>query len=446
MKKLFYIFTLIAVAFMFYNCDGTPFEPPYDPPGQITNVTFTPNNGGGYFLYTIPPDETFLYVRAEYTIDSGQRIIKTSSVHSDTLFISGLGSVKEYEVRLYSVNRVGQRSAPVIKRVTPLEPHTQAVLRTIDVMPGFSSLVVNWDNELGLPLNVFVTVTIQGNDITLVGTSNMVRGHFMIPSLEAIPHPVRVRLEDMYGNETATMDFGTHTPLFDAPITKRYWSFLRDAYLFGPSRWDFSNPDPFQQTPLPAYMYIWRGDSMRNAPEFHVEGRIQHFWDNVYDYAPALNANFFHTGPAGYPFSYFIDMGREIVISRFKIWQRDWGGQLFGGENVRVFELWISNDQSGDGVLDDWELLGRYTIERHPDPLRARFEARNGHEFLIYPDNPRFTRPFRFLRFKGIEQWGNPDHGLSGCMSEITLWGTEADGSIIYDPETLTGYIPGWES
>jgi hypothetical protein len=30
-------------------------------------------------------------------------------------------------------------------------------------------------------------------------------------------------------------------------------------------------------------------------------------------------------------------------------------------------------------------------------------------------------------------------------MSEITLYGTEADGSIIEDPTVLTGPIPGWE-
>jgi len=356
--------------------------------------------------------------------------------------------VREYEIRLYSVNRVNQSSQPVIKRVTPLEPHTNAVIQTVSVQPGFSSLVIDWENELMLPINVFATITVGGREATFVHTSNLESGRFLIGGdFASVPHYVRVRIEDMYANTTEIIDFGAHTPLTDAPITKRTWRFLRDQYLFG-NKWDFdSHYDPTQQRPLPEWQHIWRHDSMRNAPERHQEGRIQLFWDNIYDYYPARNANFFHTGNVGFPFSYFIDMGREIKISRFRVWQRDLFGQMWGHENVRVFELWISNDQTPeDGILDDWELLGRYTIVRPACPMEARFESRNGHEFIVYPDNPRFTRPFRYLRFKGIEQWGNPIGGTSGCMSEITLWGLEADGSIIDDPETLTGYIPGWES
>jgi hypothetical protein len=248
----------------------------------------------------------------------------------------------------------------------------------------------------------------------------------------------------MYANETERIDFGVYTPLTDAPITKRYWNFLRDNLLFG-NRWDYTSGEfVHQQRPLPDWEHIWRHDSMRNALEVNVEGRIQHFWDNVYDYAPVNNLNYFMSGNIGFPFSYFIDMGREIVASRLKIWQRDWGTSLYGGPNIETFEIWISNDQDPtDGILDDWEFVGRYTIVQPTDPLQARFEARNGHEFVLFPDDPQFTRPFRYLRFKAIQSFSG---GNYGAASEITLWGTEADGSIIDDPETLTGYIPGWET
>ncbi|MGI6074715.1 MAG: DUF5000 domain-containing lipoprotein, partial [Fermentimonas sp.] len=103
----------------------------------------------------------------------------------------------------------------------------------------------------------------------------------------------------------------------------------------------------------------------------------------------------------------------------------------------------ISNDQDPkDGVLDDWEFVGRYRIVKPSSVIEANNEARNGHEFLFYPDNPRFTRPFRYLRYKAIKQFSG---GLSGCVSELTLFGTEADGSIIEDEKVLTGVIPGRE-
>ena len=34
------------------------------PPGPVSDVSFTPDYGGGTFSYTIPSDEDFLYVRS----------------------------------------------------------------------------------------------------------------------------------------------------------------------------------------------------------------------------------------------------------------------------------------------------------------------------------------------------------------------------------------------
>jgi hypothetical protein len=448
MKKLYHIYTVVFVAVIaFCSCnDGVLKGADGTPPGQITNVEFTPLNGGGFFTYTIPSDEDFLYVRAEYTIDNGETISKTNSVYSDTLFISGLGSVKEYAVNLYSVNRTNNRSQPVVVRITPLEPTAVAVLETVTVMPGFSSLVIDWDNPQRQTLTILATVTIGSREATLVHASNTLRDRFTIPNLSGVPHEIKIRIRDMYGNETERISFGEMTPLMDGAISKKQWSFLRDNLLFG-DKWDYTEALPQNQRPLPAYEHLWRADSMRNARETHYEGRIEKFWDNMYDYAPALNLNYFHTGSQSFPFSYFIDMGRLIVASRLKVWQRDWSEQLYLSENVRTFEIWISDDNDPtDGIFDGWEYVGRYTIVRPSDPIVARNEARNGHEFMLYPDNPRFTKPFRYLRFKAVEQAGDPNNPNSGCLSEITLFGTEADGSIINDPETLVGAIPGWES
>ena len=106
MKYIYNITIIFMLALLLLNsCQDETVSSDKTPPKQITNVEFTALNGGGYFTYTIPDDEDFLYVRAEYMIDNGSVISKTSSVYSDTLFIEGLGQVKEYEVKLYSVDR-----------------------------------------------------------------------------------------------------------------------------------------------------------------------------------------------------------------------------------------------------------------------------------------------------------------------------------------------------
>ena len=116
------------------------------PPGMLSNVEFTPVNGGGYFRYTIPSDEDYLYARAEYETDAGQTISRTSSVYCDSLMISGLGSVRPYEVRLYAVDNSANESEPVVMEVTPLEPNVTAIASTLKIYPGFSALVITLEN------------------------------------------------------------------------------------------------------------------------------------------------------------------------------------------------------------------------------------------------------------------------------------------------------------
>lgn len=444
MKPIYYFYSiLLFVTISVFTACEEMTKIDTTPPGQVTNVIFTPQYGGGYFTYTIPTDEDFLYTRAEYIIDTGQKISKTSSIYSDTLFIEGFGQEKEYEVKIFAADRYSNESQPVIMKVKPAAPTTSAVLQTVRVQPGFSSLVIDWANELRQNVTVYAQVKVGDTQATKIYASNLEKDRFIIDNLKGVPHTVSVFIKDTYGNQTEIKDFGQMTPLMDGAISKKQWSHLRDQLLYG-DKWDYnSSTDPFKQTPLPDYKGTYRDDSLKNARLTYYEGRIEKFWDNEYDYQPKLNLNYFHTGPQSYPFSYFIDMGREIKGSRFKIWQRDAWDQLYGGENVEIWEIWISDDKNAaDGVFDGWEFVGRYRINKPANVIDQRNEARDGHEYMFYPENPRFTKPFRYLRYKGIKQFSNAN---SGCTSEITIFGTEADGTIIEDPETLTGVKEGWE-
>lgn len=445
MKKIYSLLILLVLTVTPFltGCQDEMKSSDTTPPGMITNIEFTAENGGGYFTYTIPTDEDYLYVRGEYVIDDGRLISKTSSVYSDTLFIEGLGQVKEYQVKLFAVDRNNNESDPVIMRVTPLLPSTAAILETVQVQPGFSSIVIDWVNEQELPVTVYVNVKVGDTEVTKIKASNLQEDRFSIDNLQGEPHSVSVFIRDSYENKTENKSFGEVTPHVDGPISKDSWGFLRDQLLYG-NKWDYeSDPNPFEQKPYPEYQGTYRRDSFMNAPMSHVEGRIEKFWDNEYDYEPVQNLNYFNTGQISYPFSYFIDMGREIKGSRFKVWQRNSWGMLYGGENVEKWEMWISDDKDpSDGVFDGWELVGSYRIIQPSSVIEANNEARSGHEYLFYPQNPRFTKPFRYLRYKALKQFGG---GNSGCTSEITIFGTEADGTIIEDPKVLTGPIPGWE-
>jgi hypothetical protein len=120
MKFLYNFSTLLLITtvLFLYSCkDDSSGD--ITPPAQITNISFTPLNGGGYFIYTVPTDPDFLYTRAEYIIDTGEKISKTSSVYSDTLFIEGFGQEKEYEIKIFSVDRNSNESTPVVQKLLP---------------------------------------------------------------------------------------------------------------------------------------------------------------------------------------------------------------------------------------------------------------------------------------------------------------------------------------
>ena len=84
-----------------------------------------------------------------------------------------------------------------------------------------------------------------------------------------------------------------------------------------------------------------------------------------------------------------------------RVWQRY--DYLYTTYGPKIFDIWISNDSNpADGMLEDWEVVGRYSIEKAPTDAEAMQEAIDGHEFWIYPAEVDFTREFQYLRFKCI--------------------------------------------
>ena len=445
---------LAATAILAVSCDDNDNKKETVPPAQITDVTFTPQAGGGYFLFSNPKDADFLYTRAEYIIDTGEKISKTSSAYSDTLFIEGFGSVKEYEVKLYAVDRNNNASEPVIMNVTPLQTATESILSTVDIKSGFSSLGVSWKNETQAKVDVYVKYEIDGKTGTKVQASNLKKDNFDIPQLEGRPYKITVWLTDNYGNKSSERDFGQITPKEDIELDKEKWSFLSDSRLWG-NRWDDSKSEDFQapfgydpNDKEAELSIVYKHDSLKNSRRTNVEGRATKFIDGEIDDPVKLNLNYFHTGDLswggdmtkgeygqgygwGLPGSYFYDMGEVIQASRIKVWQRNWDGQLWGGENPKTFQIYISNDSDPVDGITDWQYVGEYTFVKPSNEAEAKKTAKDGPEWLLYPDDPRFTPPFRYIRFKFTKLYG----GNSCCCSEMTLFGQKGSDQP-YAPST----------
>ena len=151
------------------------------------------------------------------------------------------------------------------------------MLETVQVQPGFSSIVLNWENKLEQPITIYVKVSVAGTEVTKICASNLLKDRFSIENLKGVPHSVSVFIRDTYGNQTETVGFGEITPYIDGPISKKQWLFLRDQLLYG-NKWDYdSSTDPFKQKPFPEYQSTYRDDSLKNARMTYYEGRIENF-------------------------------------------------------------------------------------------------------------------------------------------------------------------------
>lgn len=434
-----HFFTLVCVSlvFMFSSCDSdNDGNGDVTPPVQVDNVTFKPENGGGTFFYKVPEDEDILFVKAVYTLDSEKTIYKASSFYADSLSIEGLGSVKPYKVELVSVDRTGNESKPVIQEITPLEPTTDIVLSSLIVIPSFSSVFVSWENPQRKNIVIGITYEVDGHSIVTKYASNDLKDNFLIDDLDIKSYNFTVDIADDFENVTEPKEYNDVTPFSDELLDKSKFSFLRDELL----------PDSMNETWLEldetgqevtmtrtlsraekegGYKGLDGSEDNWNAEERSLDGFIQLFWDGIVDDGVLRNKNFFSTGAKGsIPFSYYIDLGQEVQMSRFRVWQRDWdsratgndqSGNAYGGENVEIFELWISNDKV------NWERVRRANIVKPFDEVEAKQEAIDGHHFIAYPEAPKFTKTFRYLEYRGLKRF---DGGSTVCnASEISIYG-----------------------
>jgi len=431
-------FAMICLIMMFSSCDSdNDTNGDTTPPEEVANVTFEPNNGGGTFFYDVPDDEDILFIKAVYTLDSEKSIYKASSFYADSLTIEGLGSVKPYEVKLVSVDRNGNESKAVIQEVTPLEPATDIVLDGLTIIPSFSSIFVSWENPQRKNMVIGVSYEVDGHTIVTKHATNSLKDNILIDDLDIKPYSFTVDISDDFENVSATKEYNNITPFSDDLLDKSKFSFLKDEFL----------PDAMNETWVEldeqgqevtmtrtllrsqkegGYKGVDGTENNWNAQDRSLDGFIDLFWDGIIDDGVLRNKNFFSTGKSGsVPFSYYIDLGQTVEMSRFRIWQRDWdhnktgrdqSGYAYTSENVEIFELWISDD------MVNWERVRTANIVKPFDEVEAKQEALDGHHFIAYPEAPKFTKPFRYLEYRGLKRFDGATSGV--CVaSEISLYG-----------------------
>lgn len=434
MKTKSYFLIIIFFMMLLHACkEADRYAPGSDdttPPSAPTNITWEPLYGGARFFYTIPPDEDLLSVDAEYTNAQGKTFRFTASFYTDSLDVLGLGDTNEHTIKLFGVDRAGNRSQAVEQKVTPLEPTISRVAKSVVVKPGFSSFLVDWTNELEQLINVYVdfkyTQNGQSYDLTSVFSSNLdierrfINDLYLSPSE---PVDVSIRIEDQYGNITDNISFGQIYLLEDVELDKSIWIIpeANDSTVTVNGK--------TINTGVPAMF----GDNL--------EGRMSKLIDGIIDRGD--NLNFFHTGSRGrtsfskdgnMPFNIIIDLGAYYELSRIVTVQRHSGGldnmsvgQYYKAENVGEFLLYVFNEET-----EEWEQTTlepqRTAIPQGISDLQIIRQGEAGDMAYFYPEDPQYTIATRWFRYEALHCFDdNYSSTGANCMSELTLYGRKVN-------------------
>jgi hypothetical protein len=426
--KTYYKYLLLFSAFLlfFAACEEERYEitsGDSTPPGQPVFNSFKALHGGARIFFTPPADEDLLSIDAVVT--NGDRTYTFSvSYFTDSVDVLGLARAENYTIKLYAVDRAGNRSSATDATVTPLEPAHLKVAKTVYVKPGFNAFYVDWKNELGEPVNVFVDYTFTQNGVTrqllsVFVSNDSVNRQFVndLDLNETDPVNVKVRVCDLYENFSETLDFGNLFVLKDVEIPKF------DAQK-NPL---WSMPLEYEEPPF--------GGGVSQVDGIYYDGITEKVIDGLIDRDGNLNYMFVTDNPgSGYegsapcPWSLLIDLGDYYELSRIVTHQR-WsssGAALERGNYYRDVNIGSFNMYRWDEEKLEWEFLSYNQI---PVPKGTLSDiqwvqlGRAGDMSYMYPDEPGYTKPTRWFRYEALsnfnDNYTNPNARL---LSEITLY------------------------
>jgi hypothetical protein len=386
------IFTM-AMAIAVIGCDENKLEPlerNLTAPGQVQNVIVENLPGKAKITYTLPSEQDLLYVKAEYTLSSGQKMEVKASYYNNALMVEGFGDTEEHVVKLYSVNRSAAASQAVLVTIKPLEAPIFDVFRSLKVKAAFGGVFVEALNGLRTDVSILVMEKNQEGDWVVntksiyTSTKDIAK---TIRGLDVKQHDLAITIRDRWLNTTDTL-YTSITPYLELSLPKT------------------------------AYTGYFPGDTPR-----HASTPAAGMWDG-----DLLNWPKCYLTQGGLPgqHSVTIDTGVLAKMSRIVIWDYPeyyLGRSYYYIGNLKEFEVWGSDTPpAADGSLTGWHLLGRYNAIKpsglpYGQQTNEDYQTANaGLSWEFDVDAPKV----RYLKIKSLKNWAGIG---SMSIAEIQVYG-----------------------
>lgn len=366
------------------------------PPQKVANPVVTNLKGGATIKYDLPDDKDLLYVKAQYTLPSGEQKEKLASAFVNEMTIKGFAKSAKTTVRLITIDRSQNESAPVEVEIEPLSSPIFDIYESLSIVAAFGGIKLTWDNPD--KESIVVGILAKNEENSFISIENFYttvhKGVGAIRGLESEETEFGIFIRDIYNNYTDTL-FRTLTPWEESELDKKLWRGMTLCPSFTLSAWG---------------------------------GPITKLWDGqtIVD-----NTDVYYVNTTTIRIFFTMDLGVSTKLSRFKFWGRN--NWYFNLHHPKEIEIWGTNDPvvaNGDACSwDGWELLLACTSEKPSGPESLAFAnlstedlalARGGEEFEF----PLEVPSVRYIRFRTLRTWTDSN---SSFIGELTFWGQVDD-------------------
>lgn len=386
---------VVLLAFLFAGCKeemNKPLVSGKGAPGGLKELKVENIPGGAKISYVLPGDPDLLYVEAIYSSRNGEERFSRSSLYNNFIQIEGFADTREYEIKLYAVNKSENKSEAASVKIQPKTPPILELFNSLMVKEDFGGVNIQFVNSLGKEFTIN-TLRKEGNGtwsrIDRLYTAAKSRD-YSIRGMEAVEREFGFYITDAYMNISDTL-YQKITPLYEEILDKKLWK--RGNLLS-----DFYTATYPTGTAIPREVEkIW--DDKHGQYDYYIQSAV----------APPL------------PHWFTIDLGKKMRLSRMLTQQYEGiADYMYSLGNPREYEIWGSNE-----LQDDWshwtKLLTCVSVKPSGLPLGTRTPedveyAKSGESYSFPLDAP----PVRYIRFVLKKTWANTNSLL---LDEITFWG-----------------------
>lgn len=359
-------------------------------PSQLVKAQVANLPGAANITYSLPGDNSILYVKASYEIRPGVIRESKASYYANSLVVDGFGDTLAHEVKLYVVNRSDIASDPTVVTVKPLTPPVITVYKSLKVTPDFGGVSVSFKNPSNADMVIVMMAADSVGKMAIADTKYTAADSavYSIRGFDSTARRFGFYVKDVYGNYSDTT-YATYKPLYEK----------------------FLDKSKFREVDLPTDVHDDWGLLMPNL------------WDGIIK--GGLIGGFYHTQAKPFPMWFTFDLGVKVKLSRITLWPRqdppeDW---IYNQNNPKHFQVWGCSDAfpAADGGWSNWTLLVDHEVIKPSGlPLGSVTQAdidaaAKGEEMTV----PLSMPAVRYIRVKVLETYTN----AATNIAEMSFWG-----------------------